>query len=149
MVARQEDFNADINLLMLSEVGNLHHIQDYRSCDLLNPWLGDYIGLLPSHLHQVSMQHENCILISISKVEVTDLQSWDQSQLGSNCAYPPREVRNDQRVFKFMWYTFTVNRAIQRRGVVRQDRRDLLHVSQIIAVLPSFLSSTARSSPSR
>jgi hypothetical protein len=42
-----------------------------------------------------------------------------------------------------------VNRDSQRQVVVWQDQRDLLHVSQIIAVFASFLIRVARTSSNR
>jgi len=95
MVARQEQFNAGINLLMLDEVGDLHHVQHCGSLKILNPQLGNYLGLLPSHLHQVSMQFEHHIVLSVSNFEITDLEIWDQSQLRFDCVYPLWEVRSD------------------------------------------------------
>jgi hypothetical protein len=102
--------------------------------------LGNYLGLLPSHLHQVPMRCEHRIVLPVSEVEVTDLESWDQSQLRSDCAYPLREVRSDQRVLKVTWDTVMTNCTSQRWDVLWQDRWDLLRVSQIIVVLASFLS---------
>jgi hypothetical protein len=95
-----------------------------------------------------AVQHR--IVLSVSEVEVVDLESWDQSQLGSNCVYPLREVRSDERVLKVTRDTVMANCTSQRQGVVRQDRWDLLRVSQIIAVFSSFLShGSARPSSSR
>jgi hypothetical protein len=95
------------------------------------------------------MRCEHHIVLLVSEVEVTDLESWDQSQLRSNYTYPLREVCSDQRVFELTWDTVMVNHASQRWDVVWQDRWDLLRVSQIIAVFASFLSSVARTSSSR
>jgi hypothetical protein len=41
MVERQEEFNADINLLMSVEMWYLHHIKDGVPHDINGPWLGD------------------------------------------------------------------------------------------------------------
>jgi hypothetical protein len=90
------------------------------------------------------MRCEDRIVLPVSEVEVTDLESWDQSQLGSNCTYPLQEVRSDQRVFKITWDVVMVNCTSQRWDVVWKDRRDLLRVSQIIVVFASFLSSTGQ-----
>jgi hypothetical protein len=54
--------------------------------------------------------------------------------------YPLREVHNDQRVFEITQGMLSWLTTSQRRDVVWQDRRDLLRVSQIIAVFASFLS---------
>ena len=79
MVARHEEFNASVNLLMLSEVSGLHYIQDHRLRELLNPWLGDYARLLPSRSHQIPMRRDHHIFLPISEVKVFILQSWDMS----------------------------------------------------------------------
>jgi len=47
MVAQQEEFNARLNLLMYAEVGYLHDIEDGGNCNLLSPWMGEYLHLLP------------------------------------------------------------------------------------------------------
>jgi hypothetical protein len=122
MVAQQEDFNARVNLLMSVEVGDLHDVLDHQSHDLLDPWLGNYLGIFPSHLFQVPMWCEHCIVILVSQVEITDLESWDQSQLWFDCTYPLQEVQSDQRVLEITWDTVTTKRSIQGRGVVGQDR---------------------------
>jgi hypothetical protein len=74
MIAQQEEFNASVNLLMLAEVGDLHHVQDHGVCNLLNPWQGNYLGLLPSRLHQVPMWCEYRIVLSISEVDVIGIE---------------------------------------------------------------------------
>jgi hypothetical protein len=102
---------------MSAKVGDFNHIQDRGVHELLNPRLGDYIGLLPICLHQVPMRHEYRIVLLVSRVEVIDLEIWDLSQLGSNCTYPLQEVHSDQCVFEIMWDTVVVNHAIQRRDV--------------------------------
>jgi hypothetical protein len=76
-----------------------------------------------SRLHQVPMWCEHRIVLSVSEVEVVDLESWDQSQLRSNCVYPLREVRSDECVLKVMRDTVMANCTSQWQGVVRQDRR--------------------------
>jgi len=77
MIAQQEDFNTSVNLLMSTEVGDIYHVQDRGSRELLNPQLGNYIGFLPSHIHQVPMWHEHRIVLSVFEVEVIDLERWD------------------------------------------------------------------------
>jgi hypothetical protein len=150
MVARQEEFNTSVNLLMSIKVGDLHHVQDRGSREILNPRLGDYLGLLPSRLHHLPLRHEHRIVLPISEVEVIDLERWDQSQLGSNCVYPLQEVLSDEHVLKVTWDIVMDNYTSQRRSVVRQDRRDLLCDSQIIVVFASFLNrGSARPSSGR
>jgi hypothetical protein len=74
MVARQEEFSASINLLVLAKMGNLHHIEYSGLHQLLNPWLGDRVRLLLSGLRPVFVGCEHFIVLSISKVEVIVLQ---------------------------------------------------------------------------
>jgi hypothetical protein len=97
--------------MMSAEVGDLHYVQYFRSHDLLNQQLGNYIGLLPSHVQQVPMQCEHIIVLSVSKVKFADLENWDQSQLRSDCTYPIQEVHSDQHVIKVMWDTVVVYHA--------------------------------------
>jgi hypothetical protein len=85
------------------------------------------------------MRCEHRIVISVSQVKVTYIEGWDQSQMWSNCVYPLREVFHDERVLEITWDIFTTNHTNQRRDVVGQDRRHLLCIRQIIAVLSSFL----------
>jgi hypothetical protein len=87
---------------MSIEVRDLHHIQDPGARDLLNPWLGNYLRFLLSHLTQAPMWCEHCIVISVSEVEAVDIESWDQSQLASNCVYPLWEVHSDENALKLM-----------------------------------------------
>jgi hypothetical protein len=124
---------------MYAEVGDLHEIKDRRSCNILDPWLGNYLGILSSCIHHVPMQCEHRIVISVSQVEITNIKSWHQPQLWSDYAYPLWEVRSDDPVLKVMRDVFTTNCASQRWDVVRKDRRDLIRIHQIIAVLSSFL----------
>jgi hypothetical protein len=126
MEARQEEFNARVNLMMSVEVCNLHHIQDGRSCDLLDPRLGNDLRLLPNRLFQVAMWCKHRIILPIAKVKITYLKSWDQSQLWSYYAYPFREVRHNECVFKIPQDPVMTNHASQGRDVVGQDRRYLL-----------------------
>ena len=79
MVARQDDFNARVNLLMSTEVGYLHYIQDHRLRELLYPWLGDYAQLLPSRPHKISMGCEHGVVISIAEVKFAFIQGGDLS----------------------------------------------------------------------
>jgi len=125
---------------MSDEVRDLHYIQYCGMHQLLNPQLGDYARLLPSRLHQILMGHEHGVVLSVIEIKVVVLQSWDLSQLGSNYAYPLRDVRSDQCILKIMWDAVAVNHASQRRYVIWKDRRDLLRVSQIITMLTSLLS---------
>jgi hypothetical protein len=48
MITQKEEFNASINLLVTTKMGNLHDIQHNGLCQPLNPWLGDEARLLPS-----------------------------------------------------------------------------------------------------
>ena len=70
MVAQQEEFNASVNHLVTTKMGNLHHIEHSGLHELLNPRLGDQVRLLPIFLRQISMECEHSIVLSISKVEV-------------------------------------------------------------------------------
>jgi len=74
VVEGQDEFNASINLLVLSKMGNLHHIEYSGLHQLLNPRLGDNVRLLPSSLCEVSAGCKHNIVLSISKVEVDVLQ---------------------------------------------------------------------------
>jgi hypothetical protein len=74
MIARQEEFNARVNFLMSAKMRNLHYIQYHGLRHLLNPWLGDYLRLLPSGLRQISMGCEHGVVLSISKVKIIVLQ---------------------------------------------------------------------------
>jgi hypothetical protein len=71
---------------------------------------------------------EHRIFLSVSKVEIVDLEIWDQSQLRSTCVYPLREVHSDPCVLKFMRDVFTTNRASQRRDVVEKNQQGLLRI---------------------
>jgi hypothetical protein len=119
MIARQEEFNASVNLLMSAKVRDLHHVQYHGLRELLNPWLGDYVRLLPSHLHQISVRHEHRVVLSVTKIEIIVLQCWDLSQLASFYAYPLRDVRGDQCILEVPWNVVVVNCASQRWDVIR------------------------------
>jgi hypothetical protein len=41
MEARNQDFNADVNLLMPIEMWYLHHVKNGGHCDVHGPRLGD------------------------------------------------------------------------------------------------------------
>jgi hypothetical protein len=144
MVAPQEEFKARVNLLMSSKVGDLHHVQDRQPCNLFNPWLGNNLGLLPHHLHQVPMWCKHHIFLSVSKVEITNLEIWDQSQLRSNCVYPLREVNSDMCVLKVTRDVVMNNYASQMWDVFGKDQRDLFRIRQIVMVLGYFLSRGSR-----
>jgi hypothetical protein len=85
---------------MLAKMRDLHDIQYCGLRELLNPRLGDYARLLPSHIHQISKGHEHRMVLFVSKVKVIVLQGWDLSQLASNYVYPLRDVRADQSVLE-------------------------------------------------
>jgi hypothetical protein len=74
MIALREEFNASVNLLMLAKMMNLHHVKYSGLHEIFNPWLGDYVRILPSGLHQVSVGCDHGIVISISKVKFVVLQ---------------------------------------------------------------------------
>jgi hypothetical protein len=84
--------------MMLAKVRNIHDIQYHELYQLLNERLGDYVRLLPSCLHQVSMRCKHGVVISISEVKVVVLQRWDLSQLASFYADPLWDVCDDQNV---------------------------------------------------
>jgi hypothetical protein len=97
------------------------------------------LSLNTCHLHQVPMWCEHHIVISVSKVEIIDLEIWDQSQLWSNCVYPIQEAHSDQHVLEVTQDTIRTNRTSQRGDAVEQDRWDLLRIHQIVVVLAYFL----------
>jgi hypothetical protein len=119
MIKLQEEFNASINLLMSTKMRNFHDIQYSGLHQDLYPRPGYYARILPSCLHQVSMRCVHGVVLSIDDIEITVLQGWDLSQLASKYAYPLRDVRGDQSVLIFLWDVVAVNRASQRRDIIR------------------------------
>lgn len=95
------------------------------------------------------MGREHGVVLYAAEIKVIILQGWGLSQLVSNYAYPLRDVHSDQHVLKVTWDVFMVNHASQRRYIIWQERWDLLHISHIVAVLASLLSSTARTKSSQ
>jgi hypothetical protein len=118
MIAHQEDFNAIVNLTMSAKVRYLHHIEYRGLCELLNPRLGDYARILPSHLHQISIGHEHRVVLYVPKVEIIVLQGWDLSQLDFFYVYPLWDVRGDQCILGVPWNVVAVNHASQSQDVI-------------------------------
>jgi hypothetical protein len=126
---------------MSAKVRNLHDIQYCGLCEPLYPQLGDYVRVLTSHLHQVSIRCEHRVDLPVTEIQIVVLQRWALSQLASNHAYPLRDVCGDQCVLEVPWDVVVVDHAIQGRDINRQDQQDLLHISQIVTVISSLLSS--------
>jgi hypothetical protein len=118
MVARQEEFNACFNLLVMAKMGNLRHIEHSGLHQLLNPWMGDQVRLLPSCLCQVSVGCDHSIVLPISEIEFVVLQQWDLSQMALDYAYSLRNVLGDQHVLIVSWNVVAVNRASQWWNIV-------------------------------
>jgi hypothetical protein len=104
---------------MSAKMRDLHDVQYCGLRDLLYPRLGDYVSLLPSRLHQVSMRCEHCIVLSVSEFEFIVVQRWDFSQLDSFYMDPLWDVCGDQNVLKVLWDVVMVNHASERRDVIR------------------------------
>jgi hypothetical protein len=79
MEARQQEFNARINLLVPSKVWYIHHVQDSGSHDVHSPWLGDDLRLIPFGIGQILVWGEHSMVLAISQVEVIDIQCHDLS----------------------------------------------------------------------
>jgi hypothetical protein len=79
MEARQQEFNARVNLLMPSKVWYLHHVQDSGPCNVHSPRLGDHLRVLPLSPGQILVWGENSTVLVISQVEVIDIQRHDFS----------------------------------------------------------------------
>jgi hypothetical protein len=64
-----------------SEVWDLHYIEQGGLREVHHPWLGDYLGVLPLHSGQVFKWRKHTIILTISKVEVTEIQCYDLALL--------------------------------------------------------------------
>jgi hypothetical protein len=104
---------------MSTKVRNIHDIQYHGLREILYPQLGDYVRLLPSHIHQVSMRCEHRVVLPVVEIEIVVLQRWDQSQIASNHAYPLQDVRGDQCVLEVSWDVVAVDRANQGWDIIR------------------------------
>jgi hypothetical protein len=100
MVTRKQQLDTGIDFLVSTKVGNLHDVQQGGLREVHSPRLGDYLRILPLSSGQVLMWGEHVIDFAISEVEVAKLQRCNLILVCSNCAYPLREVRRNQGVFK-------------------------------------------------
>jgi hypothetical protein len=118
MLARQQELNTHVNLLVPSKMWYIHHIQDSRPRDVHGPRLGDDLQLLPLHFGQISMWGEHVKDLAVSQIIVTNLQGWNPLQLWSDNAYSLREVRSDDYVVEVPQDTATTHHTEQGWDVV-------------------------------
>jgi hypothetical protein len=65
MEARQQEFNASINLLVPSKVGYLYYVQDGGPRNVHGPRLGDDLRLLPLGPSQILVWCEHAIVLAV------------------------------------------------------------------------------------